>query len=360
MTHQLLFSSYFKRLYGILFFVLIATYSFAQIGGKKSYQFVLVSNSARQTALGNSFITCSDDDLAASLLNPACLNSVGKQSLAIGNNFYLSDINKSQIAYSSKLNDERWSYAVDFIYMNYGDFKYGDVNGFEGGTFSVSDAALTGSVSRALFERLSVGMSARYMWSAYETYRGSAISFDMGLVYQSRDSSSHIGLVFKNVGFEVAKFNDNRSKVDPALNLALSHRLRHLPFRFTIMVHHLDQWNLTYDDPDQGEEDGVFQPLRDNSGSFIDNLFRHLNFGGEFYLGKKAPFHLRFGYSYLINQSLGLENYSTLGGFSFGFGLRIRKFKLDYGMQKFHISQFAHHLTLAYRFGVLSSTSLLD
>ena len=43
---------------------------------------------------------------------------------------------------------------------------------------------------------------------------------------------------------------------------------------------------------------------------------------------------------------LGISTVSSLAGFSFGVGIRIKQFQIDYGFGSYHIAGAAHHLGL--------------
>ena len=87
--------------------------------------------------------------------------------------------------------------------------------------------------------------------------------------------------------------------------------------------------------------------MEDDGVSFIDNFFRHFTFSGEFLIGKSEVLALRFGYNHLRKKELSIQNFRTLAGFSFGFGVKISKFRLDYGYAKYHIADGGHHLSIS-------------
>ena len=84
-----------------------------------------------------------------------------------------------------------------------------------------------------------------------------------------------------------------------------------------------------------------------NENPFLDNLFRHLVFNGELFIGSEEQVKLRLGYNHLRNKELTIENFRTLAGFSFGFGIKINRFYLDYGFGRYHVGGAANHFTIS-------------
>lgn len=124
------------------------------------------------------------------------------------------------------------------------------------------------------------------------------------------------------------------------LQFAVSKRLRYLPFRLTILAHHLHQWKIRYDDPNAQEDDvllfgGEESDSKGNPG--VDNFFRHLVFSGEFLLGRRENLRLRLGYNHLRKRELSVANYRSLAGFSGGVGIKINRFRLDVGYASYHL-----------------------
>ena len=59
-------------------------------------------------------------------------------------------------------------------------------------------------------------------------------------------------------------------------------------------------------------------------------------FGVEFLPSKS--FTLRAGYNYQRRQELKFDSKASTVGFSAGFGLKIKRFRLDYGISRFHLA----------------------
>ena len=73
------------------------------------------------------------------------------------------------------------------------------------------------------------------------------------------------------------------------------------------------------------------------------NSFRHFGFGIELFLSKKENFILRAGYNPLLSKDLALADYRSFTGICAGFGLKVYKFKIDYGYARYHLAGGTHH-----------------
>ena len=72
---------------------------------------------------------------------------------------------------------------------------------------------------------------------------------------------------------------------------------------------------------------------------------RHLIFGVEIF--PSPNFILRAGYNYQRRQELKYDEKLSAVGFSFGFGIRIKRFTLDYGIAQYHLAGSSNLFSLA-------------
>jgi len=152
---------------------------------------------------------------------------------------------------------------------------------------------------------------------------------------------------------EISPLVDSRKPLPFDLQLGFSKKLEHLPFRFSIIGHHLQEPYIRYDDPETDITTGIFgdQTFKSSFSKNIDNFFRHIIFNGEFLIGKNENVRLRVGYDHLRNQELKTQTFTTLGGFSFGAGFNIKKIKIDYGVAKYHLAGSVNHISIRYDIG---------
>ena len=153
------------------------------------------------------------------------------------------------------------------------------------------------------------------------------------------------------MGTQISTYDGNdREPLPFEIQLGVSKKLRHLPFRFSVIYHHLQRWNILYDDPNAEQSPlffGDVQTERSDTEIFFDNFSRHFIFNGELLIGQKENLQLRAGYNHLMRKELNVDNFSSFGGFTFGFGLKINRFRIDYGRTNFHIAGGLNQLTIS-------------
>jgi hypothetical protein len=323
----------------------------AQIGGLFTYEFLNFAPSARVSALGGTHIAVVDDDINIGAGNPAAINELMHQQLSFSHAFHPGGI---QYGYASGgFHHKRWqtTFTGGIRYANYGDFQLTNDLGQVEGDFQAAEYAITLGAGRQLAERLRGGINLRFVTSQLESYTSTGLVADLSLLYQDTAKNFIMTLVARNAGRQLSTYRpDNNEPLPFELQAGISKRLKYLPFRFSLVYRYLDRWNVLYDDPNSTETTLLFgdqETERSNTEIWFDNFARHFVFNGELFLGKKDNFRLRFGYSHLLRKELSINEYRSLSGFTFGAGLKINRFRLDYGRTNYHIGGGVNHLTVA-------------
>lgn len=334
----------------LLLFLLIGSLNLnGQIGGRYTYEFLGSPQSARLTALGGSLITIADDDITLASANPALLSDTSHNQITFNHNFAFADVSNGYIGYARNIKKWDINSHIGISYASFGEFTAADELGNDQGTFSGGETAVTIGASKRLNERITVGANLKGIFGNLDTYSSTGIGADLGIHYTRPGSNFSAAFVVKNLGSELSAYGNESTSLPLDIQIGISQKLEHLPFRFTIIAHQLQQWSIRYDDPDNVETESLFgepatEPSAFNDG--LDNFFRHFIFNGEFLLGKTQGFKLRFGYNHLRRKELSLSNFRSLAGFSGGFGLRIKGFNIDYGLGYFHLAGAANHLSI--------------
>lgn len=318
------------------------------IGGRNVFSFLSLPQSARVTGLGGAQIAVKDDDLVFAAANPAALNPAMSGRVAFNHNFFLAGIQHGYVAYARQL--PKWGFTAhgSIQYMGYGDIQRADEYGDIQGTVKAGETAFTLGAGRPLTDRISLGINVRMAFSRLDVYKSSALLADAGVLYADTAKRISVGLVIRNAGTQMATYADIKETLPFDIQLGFSKRLKHLPFRFSIIAHQLQQWDIRYNDPNFQDDEvllfGDEQPKESKASAAIDNFFRHLIFNGEFLLGKKEGFRLRLGYNHLLKRELSVRNYRSLAGFSGGVGVKINRFRIDFGYGAYHLAGGVTHL----------------
>ncbi|HLP93503.1 MAG TPA: type IX secretion system protein PorQ [Saprospiraceae bacterium] len=340
----------YKRFSTLLFFTLLLT-ALAQaqvIGGRHVFSYLALPQSARVTGLGGIQIAVQDDDPVFAQANPGALNASMSGKVAFNHNFYLGGVQHGYVEYAHHLKKYGFTVHGGVQYLSYGEIKRADEYGDLQGTVKAGESAFALGGAKQLSDRFTLGLNVRMAFSRLDIYRSSALMADAGLMYADTARRLTIGLVLRNAGTQMSTYAGLKEDLPFDVQLGLSKRLEHLPFRFSIIAHHLHQWDIRYNDPGLQDDDvllfGDDQPSENKTTAAIDNFFRHLIFSGEFLLGKNEGFRLRLGYNHLLKRELSVSNYRSLAGFSGGVGVKIKRFRVDFGYGAYHLAGGAVHL----------------
>jgi hypothetical protein len=322
----------------------------AQIGGENTYDFLDLPASARLTGLGGNGIATVDDDIALAFQNPAVLNASMHGQMTLQNAFWFAKTNLSHLAYAYHVDTIRTTFFGGLQFADYGKFVAADAVGNQQGEFRANEYAFHVGAGRHLGGRTSVGATLKFIGSRLESYHSFGLALDLAATYHDTAKRVVVSAVLRNVGAQLSTYAGKREPLPTDLQIGFSKRLRYLPFRFSIVAHHLTQWNIRYDDPNAPQPTSVLggePPAEKPFAEFVDNFFRHFVFSGEFLLGKRENLRIRFGYNHLRRAELTVPDTRSMGGISFGFGLKIKKFRIDYGFAGYHLGGSANHLGLS-------------
>ncbi len=321
----------------------------AQLGGSRTYTFLTLPPSARVAALGGSLIPVVDDDVHQVMFNPATLNPSMHNKLGFSTALYFADINFGYAGFARHAEKWNTTFAGGIQYISYGELERMNIQGFGEGMFKAGEYALMVSGSRT-YERFRYGATMKVIISSMERYSSLGLAMDAGVTYKDSTGRFMAGLVVRNLGTQLTTYTpDNREPLPLDIQIGIARQLEHLPVRFTAVFHHIQQFDIRYDDPALSDNQnnlfsGDTTTVAEKSYT-IDKIARHVIVGSEFLMGKN--FRLRVGYNHQRRQELKLSTRSGLTGFSMGFGFKINRFTLDYGLSRYHLAGASHQFTLS-------------
>ncbi len=140
--------------------------------------------------------------------------------------------------------------------------------------------------------------------------------------------------------------NENREQLPFQINFGVSKRLAHLPLRISLTFHDLQTFDIRYDDPNQQENSNIFgaDSTTEEKNYTVDKIAQHLNIAGEFYFGKSVM--ARVGYDHMKRKQLSISTQRGFTGFSLGFGIKIKKFNIDYAHEFYSLAGGSHMVTI--------------
>ena len=333
-----------KGLFKIILPVLLLLPAFvqAQKGGDAVYEFLNLTNSARVGALGGNQVGMVDTDLSFSYHNPAALTDTVSGYLTLNYVPYFANINYGYAAYARTF-EKVGTFSAGVHYINYGTFDRADEFGEINGTFTAGEYAILLTYSRQLSKRFNAGITMKPVISNFEQYHSFGLAFDIGFMYSSKNKLFNAGIVLKNFGSQITTYNETNEPLPTDLQVGMSFKLAHAPFRFCLTAQDLLNFDLTYTLPDEENDDPI--EFEDDSPGFGDKLMRHMVFGFEFAPSKN--FFVSGGYNHRRRKELVVDSKASTVGFSWGFGFRVYKFRFAYGSARYHIAGSSNHFSIS-------------
>lgn len=324
---------------------------YSQSGGDNAYDFLNLTNSARVAALGGQNISLYDDDLNVVFHNPSILSSEMSNQMVLNYVNYFAGVNYGYAAYSWQ-NQKPYNMGAGIHYVYYGEFIEADASGIQTGTFRAADYAFNLFYSRLILDSLlSVGVNVKPLYSDLESYTSLGIAVDVGVSYYNPDRLLGAALVIKNTGMQLKKYYpaQTRESLPFEIQFGITKRLSHAPFRISVTGQQLQTWDLSYQTEEEIEEEESETLLGTTSSEtpvadFGDNLLRHIILGVEFVPSEN--FNVMLGYNYKRRSELAIDDKVGMVGFSWGFGIKVRKFHINYGRSSYHLARGTNHFSI--------------
>ena len=295
----------------------VAPFVMAQ-DGTTAYQFLDVTPSSHVYALGGHNITLIDDDINLVEQNPALLGAEFDKQAGINYMRYIGGTNFMGVRYGQGIGT-RGSIAGGIQHYGYGSFIGADATGVKTGTFNASDLCFSVTYSHDVTDRLRGGATLKYIHSSYADYNSGAIAVDLGLSYFNEEKDLSLGLVVKNLGGQVKKFNETKDKVPWDIQIGITKGLGNTPFRLSLTAYNLHRWKLPYYVPEDANNTSSDLIKKENVGS---NLLRHFVFGVD--VNPSERFYISLGYNDQTRTYMSTYKRNFLSGFSVGGGLRVK------------------------------------
>lgn len=293
--------------------LLFSQNSFAQTA--VGFDFLRSLVGARPAAFGGAFVGVSGD-IHNIVYNPAGMTGIeGKQ----GTLSYVNDILDFQsgfLAYTQPFSGGNAGAALSFI--DFGEFDGRDEDNISTGDFGASGLVFSLAYAKPLRGNLSGGVTGKFIRFQIDSFTETGLAADLGLMLSFPEHTLDIGLGVFNVGTTTSAFIDTKDELPLNVQFGFSKALAHLP----VMV------------------SGALVKFKDDGLDF--------RFGGE--IAFAPQFHARLGYNSLGQDQKVDADKDRLAGLSFGFGLKLKKFDVDYTMSSFGEVGSLNRVTLIGRF----------
>lgn len=295
----------------MFFFVFHAHLSSAQIGGKRSYEFLNVPSNARLAGLGGVNVSLADRDINFVTNNPALLGDTLTGFASVNYQFFVADIGNAAFSYYNRYKGIG-NLSVSVQHMRYGALDGYDYTGASTGTFNSGETALL--VSKSFQQgNFRLGTTLKGVFSSIGGFRSSAVAVDLGGLFVHPDDLFSVGMVAKNLGVTISEFSEtSNTKLPFDVQVGMTLKPKHMPLRFSLTAFNLITPNVNYDAPTDEADDPTT----------VGKLLAHLNVGGELLLHRNV--NILFGYNFLNHQALKLETAGGGAGVTVGFSVKIK------------------------------------
>lgn len=307
----------------IVILTLIACQHIVAQESRSAYNFLRLPVSAHAAALGGDNITIIDDDQMLIFSNPALLASVSDKTISLSYMNYMAGTSMAGAAFN-RVVKEKASWAASAQYIGYGTMKQTGTDGTQLGEFSAKDIAVAGYFSYMLSERIVGGITAKFVTSYIGNYSSIGMGVDLGLNYYDPDHDWSVSLVGKNLGGQLNAYDDEYDPMPIDIQLGVSKRFAHTPFRVSATLVDLNHWNYKFTN--------------------------HLVVGIDAALSESI--WLGAGYNFRRANEMNIDDADGGGthgaGLSFGAGLNLQRFKLNIAYGKYHVSSTSLMLNVGY------------
>ena len=330
-----------KKIIQLIF--LISLHAFSQVGGESIYNFLNLTGSAKQAALGGKTLTLLDD-VNQPLWNPSVISQDLDNQLSVNYLNYLADVNLTSASFAHMVGKNFGTLQGGITYLNYGKFIGADENGVETGSFKAYDLSLSVGYSYNILKTdFFVGANVKLINSVIDNYSSVGVAADFAVLYYNKYQPYIFTLVLRNMGYQVTVFDETREKLPLQIELGASYKLENVPITWHFTIDNLQQWDIAVSNPSNATTD-IDGNVTNEQISFLENTFRHLSIGAEIF--PEGAFNLRLGYNFRRANELQLIDKRTFAGFTAGFGLKMNKLKFNYAFSKYHPASNANTFSL--------------
>lgn len=337
----------------IIFICAFLSYSisvlYAQTGGQNEYKFLSLTNSARVAGMGGNFLAIHDNDLSLALANPSIISPSMHNNLSLNFTDYFAGSHHGFVSYGYHL-DKPGTLVASLQYISYGKFDGTNEIGQQNGQFSAGEYAFNVGWGRMLDSVFSIGANVKAIYSSLDSYNSFGMAVDVAGSYVPNESFC-ASLVLRNIGKQLSTYSGAETQPLPfEIQAGISKRLAHMPFRYSIVLQHLEKWDLTTADQNQNVDPFTGEAeSKSRVADFSNKFFSHVVIGGEFIPARFLS--IRLGYNYLRRQELKVASRTGTSGFSIGLGIKVSKFSFSYTRAAYHLAGSPNYISIGTNLG---------
>lgn len=328
---------------GVVFLVGFCLSLQAQINNYEtsSFKFLNIPSSSRHNYLGKAAIATFDPDIDIALANPSLIQFNTKDKVLVSSALYFESL-YGNVAYS--LNNHKFDIpiVVGANFISYGEQIRTDVGGTQVGKFNPNELAGYVAASKT-YLHYTFGAQVKVAYSNFIAAQMAGVTVDASMLYRDVERDIYATLLLKNMGFQIMQLGTERASTPFDIQIGFSKKLKHMPFRFSVMAGDLYGWNTLNNSADYYQFPiDPFITRTDNDIATV--LLSKLVFAGEVSFGRAV----KVGLSYDVRRSIeGRFNaFRGMNGLAMGFGIYTRKYDVGYSFSKITPVSVSHQFTI--------------
>jgi len=327
----------------IIISIFFPNFLFSQIQNS-SYNSLNLNNSSRILSMGGDVISIMDNDVSLAFQTPSLLNEEMSGQMAFNFVDYVSDINFISFHYAYKLSDNLMFFSgIDAI--NYGRFIGSDEVGNATSTFTANQQIFTLGTAKKITDKFTIGTNIKLLNSQLESYHSLALSSNVSSTYFNEENDLSATLLLKNMGRPIKSYTSVSEDLPFEIQLGLSKSLQHLPFRYSLVLHHLNVYDISNDYNLKTIYDPITNTVLIKEETVAKKMLRHVILGGELNPFRKN-LYLRAGFNFQRREDLKLSDSFSMSGFSWGLGFSVKKIQINYSRSALHSSSMLNSFSL--------------
>jgi hypothetical protein len=327
----------------IIISVFLPNILFAQIQNS-SYNSLNLNNSSRVLSMGGDVISIVDNDVSLAFQAPSLLNKEMNRQMSFNFVDYVSDINFISFHYAQKISNNLMIFSgLDAI--NYGEFIGSDATGNSTSLFTANQQIFTLGTAKQISDKFTLGTNIKLLNSQLESYHSLSLSSNVSTTYFNKENNLAATLLFKNMGKPIKSYTSTSENLPFEIQLGLSKLLQHLPFRYSLVLHHLNVYDISNDYNLNTIYDLTSNTIIIKKETVAKKMLRHVILGGELNPFRKS-LYLRAGFNFQRREDLKLSSSFSMSGFSWGMGFSVRKIQINYSRSALHSSSVLNSFSL--------------
>ena len=327
----------------IIISVFLPNILFAQIQNSSNNSLNL-NNSSRVLSMGGDVISIVDNDVSLAFQAPSLLNKEMNRQMSFNFVDYVSDINFISFHYAQKISNNLMIFSgLDAI--NYGEFIGSDATGNSTSLFTANQQIFTLGTAKQISDKFTLGTNIKLLNSQLESYHSLSLSSNVSTTYFNKENNLAATLLFKNMGKPIKSYTSNSENLPFEIQLGLSKSLQHLPFRYSLVLHHLNVYDISNDYNLNTIYDLTTNTIIIKKETVAKKMLRHVILGGELNPFRKS-LYLRAGFNFQRREDLKLSSSFSMSGFSWGMGFSVKKIQINYSRSALHSSSVLNSFSL--------------